>query len=234
MLRRLLVPVLALPLMFAAVPARANPDPWESFNRTMFAFNNGLVDYVIEPLASTLETWTPPLVRELGSNFYANLTEPEFIVTNLFKGNHGDAAISAQRFLVNTTLGAAGLFDPATDFGLIRRETEFGESLCAAGVPVGPYLVLPAIGPTNAMSAGLITGFFTVEWYVLAMVSTLLATADLVVDLSASAASLRHAAEQPDMSNADPYVLQRAGYLRYLEKGCVSAAPAAPLMVEND
>jgi phospholipid-binding lipoprotein MlaA len=212
--------------------ARAAADPLEAFNRVMFAFNNQVVDYVIAPVSGALAAWVPPAVREAGGNVYANLTEPEFIVTNLFSGNQADAGLSAGRFLVNSTLGIGGLFDPATGFGLVRRETEFGESLCAAGVPTGPYLVLPLIGPTNVASAGLLTGFFAVEWYALSLISTLLATADLVVDISASAASLRHVADQPDRTQQDPYQIQRADYLEYLKKGCEGNWPkSTPPMI---
>ncbi len=204
----------------APPPGPAAVDPLEPFNRSMFEFNNLVVDYVIDPLSGTLKAWVPPAVREAGTRVYDNLTEPEFIVTNLFSGNKADAGVSASRFAINTTLGVAGLFDPATGMGFVRRETEFGESLCRLGVPTAPFMVLPLIGPANAWSAGLLTGFFTVEWYALSLISTLLATADLVVDVSASAASLRHATDQPDMASRDPYVLQRAEYLHYIEKGC--------------
>ncbi len=211
----------AVALALALIPStRAEADPLEAFNRAMFDFNNRVTDTVIQPLSNTLAAWIPASVRQAGGNVYANLTEPEFIVTNLFSGRNADAGLSAERFAVNSTLGLGGLFDPATGLGLVRRETEFGESLCAAGVPAGPYLVLPLIGPTNVASAGLLTGFFAVEWYALSLISTLLATADLVVDLSASAASLRHVADQPDMAQLDPYQIQRADYLDYLKKGC--------------
>ncbi len=211
----------AVALALAVSPsARAKADPLEAFNRVMFDFNTQVTDHVVEPISGTVNAWISPAIRQAGSNIYANLTEPEFIVTNLFSGYNADAGLSAGRFVVNSTLGVGGLFDPATGLGLVRRETEFGESLCAAGVPTGPYLVLPLIGPTNVASAGLLTGFFAVEWYALSLISTLLATADLVVDISASAASLRHVADQPDMTQQDPYQLQRIDYLQYLKKGC--------------
>ena len=208
-----------------AVTANPGADPLEGFNRTMFSFNNEVVDHVIEPLSGALEAWVPTPVRQAGGRFYNNLTEPEFIVTNLFSGNNADAGVSASRFAINTTLGIAGLFDPATEMGFVRRETEFGEALCHLGVATQPYVVLPLIGSANVWSAGLLTGFFAVEWYALSLISSLLATADLVVDISASAASLRHAIDQPDMAARDPYDIQRAEYFRYIEKGCGSASP---------
>ncbi|MBI1207303.1 MAG: VacJ protein [Azospirillum sp.] len=217
--------VAALAALLTAGPAWAGgEDPWEPFNRQMFALNSLAVQYVIDPAATFLETWVPHPVRQAGSNIYGNLTEPEFIVTNLFVGDYHGASESGRRFVINSTFGLAGLWDAASAWGVERRQVEFGEALCTAGVPTGPYLVLPLIGPTNATSAGLITGFFTVEWYALAMISTLLATADLVVDLSASAASLRFAGDLPERTSHDPYHIQRELYGRYLHEGCPAMA----------
>jgi len=235
MLRTLSAMTVAVPLALAAGTVQAQADPLEPFNRAMFQFNNQVVDHVIDPLTETLRSWVPPAVRQAGVNVYANLTEPEFIVTNLFSGNNEDAGVSASRFVINTTLGVAGLFDPATGLGLVRRETEFGESLCTLGVPAQPYVVLPLIGATNVWSAGLLTGFFAVEWYALSLISTLLATADLVVDISASAASLRHAADPVDEHAPDAYVTQRADYFQYIEKGCgVGATKSKQPMVATN
>jgi len=165
-------------------------DPLENVNRAIFAFNENAVTYVIKPLSATLSELVPEPVKQAGANVYSNLIEPEFIVTNLIIGNYSAAGTSAARFGVNSTIGLAGAFDPASSLDLVRTETEFSEALCKAGLPAGNYLVLPLIGPVNTVSAGLLTGFFAVEWYALSLISSVLATADLVVDLSASAASL--------------------------------------------
>ena len=225
--------VVAVALSLTTIAVRADADPLESFNRSVFAFNTVVVDHVIDPLSQTLHAWVPEPVREAGGRIYNNLTEPEFIVTNLFSGNNADAGVSASRFAINTTLGIGGLFDPASDMGFKRRETEFGESLCHLGVATQPFVVLPLIGPSNAWSAGLLTGFFAVEWYALSLISSLLATADLVVDISASAASLRHAAEQPDKLAKDPYVIQRDEYLAYIDKGCGAQQAPRPVAAAN-
>ncbi|CAK0761827.1 phospholipid-binding lipoprotein MlaA [Azospirillaceae bacterium] len=203
--------------------ASAQNDPLEGFNRTMHNFNSWAVRSVINPSATLLEAWVPEPARRIGTNIYSNVTEPEFIVTNLFKGYYQDAGVSVARFAINSTLGLVGMFEVANSFGLKRREIEFGEAMCSIGAPVGSYLVLPLIGPTNVASAGLLTGFFAVEWYALSMISTILASADLVVDLSASAASLRHAADAPALNAEDTYQIQRTAYMLYLQKGCAEA-----------
>jgi len=208
--------------LLGELPAAAADDPWEPFNRPVAAFNGYLVRNLIEPVATATEQAVPDLLRQASVNLYANLTEPEFIVTNLMAGHLKDAGKAAGRFVVNSTLGLAGVLDPATALGLTRRQTEFGEAMCALGVPTDPYLVLPLVGPTNAWSAGLLTGFIVGGWYGLNLISPLLATADLILDLSASAASLRHATEAPDHSSPDPYLAQRGEYHRYVAQACSS------------
>lgn len=197
----------------------------ESFNRHVFGFNRFAVTHVVEPMASTLDAWLPDAVKTAGHNVYSNLIEPEFIVTNLMVDDGRQAMISTQRFLINSTVGLGGIFDPASGLGLERREVEMAEGLCSVGVAPGPYVVLPLVGPTNVTSAGLVAGFFAVEWYLLSWISPAVATADLVIDLSASAASLRYARDLPEDRTTDPYLVQRAAYRDYLHKGCVIPRP---------
>ena len=154
----------------ASIACNAEPDIRVNASACASSAREALADQdiacrLIEPLAATTEQTLPELLRQAGVNVYANLTEPEFVVTNLMAGHLDDAGAAAGRFVVNSTLGLAGVFDPATALGLSRRPTEFGEALCALGVPTEPYLVLPLIGPTNAWSAGILTGFIVGGWY---------------------------------------------------------------------
>ncbi|MBI1208104.1 MAG: VacJ protein [Azospirillum sp.] len=210
----------------AAGPARS--DPLEPVNRAMFTFNDYAVYYVIDPLSDFTQTWIPIPVREIGKNLYENLTEPEFVVAHLLAGDHQSATNSFSRFVVNSTVGLAGAFDVASALGIERRHIEFGEALCAAGAPAGDYLVLPLVGPTNVTTASLVTGFIVGGWYLLSMISPILATADLVIDFSASAASLRYANDMPGHEPTDPYALQREGYLEYLAEACPAAETPTP------
>ncbi|CAK0780547.1 phospholipid-binding lipoprotein MlaA [Gammaproteobacteria bacterium] len=195
-------------------------DPYESANRKLYGFNQWLVFAVVEPLADWLDKKLSKPVKQAGQNIYANLVEPEFIVTNWMVGDSQAAWASAQRFLINSTVGVAGLWDPASRMGIYRTEVEFTEALCTAGMDPGNYVVLPAVGPVSSTSAMLVTGFFAVEWYLLAILSPTIATIDLVIDLSASAASLRYARDLPDGALQDPYIYQRTGYRAYLEPRC--------------
>jgi len=190
----------------------------------MFGFNDAAIDDVIDPTARFASTWIPQPVREIGSNFYENLTEPEFVVAHLLAGNYRLASDSMGRLAINSTLGLGGLFDVAGKLGIRRTQIEFGAALCAAGLPAGDYVVLPLVGPTNVIAAGAVSGFIVGGWFALSLVSATLATADLVIDLSASAASLRHVDDIPDQQAPDPYAIQRADYATYLATAC----PAAP------
>jgi phospholipid-binding lipoprotein MlaA len=196
-------------------------DPLESFNRTMYRFNKAVLEDVINPTVDTVGPYTPaPVVTGLG-NAYNNLTEIEYVLNGALRRDATMIATSAGRFVINTTVGIAGLFDVATPLGLHRQKGDFGEAMCAAGVPPGPYVVLPLAGPANVNSAGLLAGGVAVEVYLLSFISTVLATADfLVIDLGGSAAALRYATDIPP--GADGYSVQRGEYESYIKTACVA------------
>ena len=124
-------------------------DPYEDFNRQMFAFNEGLDQAVIEPIARGYEAVTNEPVREGVGNFTSNLNEPLTFVNHVLQGQLPDAGATLGRFVINTTVGVAGIFDPASSMGMQRTKEDFGQTLGTWGVDSGPFLVLPVIGPTN-------------------------------------------------------------------------------------
>jgi phospholipid-binding lipoprotein MlaA len=223
---RLLAILAMAALLVTSGSARAADDPLEPFNRAMFAFNNAVLEHVVDPIAGFAQASVSPQLRQASHNFYNNLTEWEFVLTNLLHGDYADSGVSAKRLAINTTVGIGGLFDPATGMGLVRRETEYGEAICSFGVPPGSYLVLPAIGPANTTSFGVIAVGFSVGYYALGQVATWLLVFDVVTDVAVGAASLRHVADRPDALSADPYVVQRREYLDYLKHGCPIGAAA--------
>ena len=205
----------------AAMSDTATPrDVLEPFNRLMFGFNTIVVDYVVDPAARVLGDITPAFVQRIGTNIYENISEPEFVFTNLLAGHTRDASVSVGRFAVNSTIGIGGIFDVATPIGLERRTTEFSEAMCKLGVPPGPYLILPFIGPTNVFSGGLLGVTLAAEWYVLSLVSTALAAGDAIFDVSVSAASLRHVRDIPQDQHPDHYALQQEEFWDYVKAGC--------------
>ena len=196
------------------------PDVLQPLNRAMFGFNSVVVDYVVAPTAWVLGAVTPEFVHTAASNVYENISEPEFVFTNLLAGHPKDALVSVGRFGVNSTVGLAGLFDIATPIGLARRNTEVSEAMCKVGIPPGPYLVLPLIGPTNVFSGGLLGTALAAEWYALSLVSAALAAADAVFDISVSVASLRHVRDIPEDHHPDHYALQQQEFWDYVKAGC--------------
>ncbi|MDO6747706.1 MlaA family lipoprotein [Gilvimarinus sp. 1_MG-2023] len=129
-------------------------DPWEGFNRAIFAFNDVADTYVVRPVAVGYETITPEPVQLGVGNFFGNLKEVPNVFNSILQGKFGRAGKDTGRFLINTTLGVAGLFDVASHMGIPRTEGEdFGQTLAKWGVPNGPYLMLPVLGPRTLRDA---------------------------------------------------------------------------------
>lgn len=145
----MIVIILATALAACAVAPPRTDDPLQDFNRKMFAFNQLADNIAIRPVAQAYVKVTGPRERLLIDNFFANIRSPVTIVNDVLQGRPRPALEAGGRFLVNTTLGIAGLFDPASDLHMPAQSTDFGVTLAHWGVPEGPYLVLPFIGPTT-------------------------------------------------------------------------------------
>lgn len=125
-------------------------DPLESINRPFWTFTWDYADkYVLKPTAMAYVNNVNEDVRSGLFNMAMNLNEPSSAINHLLQGKFSEAAKSTGRFLLNSTIGLFGIFDPASDFGWGRNQEEFGEVLGKYGVGDGPYLVVPAMGPTS-------------------------------------------------------------------------------------
>lgn len=125
-------------------------DPWEGYNRRALKANAIVDDLYIEPAADIYQFLIPAPVRRSASNFTTNLLAPSWVLNELLQLDFKDAGHTTARFLINSTVGVAGLFDPATGWGLDARPEDFGQTLGNWGVPPGPYFIAPVVGPTNA------------------------------------------------------------------------------------
>jgi len=132
-----------------AAPRTRNIDPFESFNRGVWAFNEAIDGAMLKPLAQFYDRYTPEVFRLIAGNVLSNLLDPYIAVNNLLQGKPGAAASDVGRFLLNSTFGFFGFGDPASDIGLRKHREDFGQTLGVWGVPTGPYLVLPVFGPSN-------------------------------------------------------------------------------------
>lgn len=121
-------------------------DPFEVQNRQIHEFNK-LVDAVaLRPISEIYGTAVPAPLRDIVDNSANNLALPSHAVNHVLQGDIEGAFITSARFLLNSTIGLAGLFDPATDLGLFENPTDFGETLGVWGIAEGPYLELPLLG----------------------------------------------------------------------------------------
>lgn len=138
------------------------PDPWESFNRSVFSFNEWLDTYVAKPAAEGYRFVMPSIADKGVTNFFNNLGELENAINNLFQLKLEGAGVSVGRFALNSTVGWFGLVDVATHAGIYERDEDFGQTLGYWGVPNGPYVMLPVFGPSTVRdTAGRIGDFYT-------------------------------------------------------------------------
>ena len=125
-------------------------DPWEPFNRHMYKFNRQADTYVIKPITNGYKYITPKVVQTSITNIFANIMEIPVFVNSLLQLKGKKVVVTAERFVVNTTVGILGIWDPATKWcNLMKYNEDFGQTLGYYGVPTGPYLILPILGPSD-------------------------------------------------------------------------------------
>lgn len=133
----------------ASGPTAHPQDPLEPMNRSITRFNDGLDTVLFRPVATAYKQVLPPLVRTGVSNFFNNLTDLWTFFNSLLQGKGQAAGESFMRFNVNTVMGLGGVLDIASEMGIERHREDFGQTLGYWGVPTGPYLVLPVLGPSS-------------------------------------------------------------------------------------
>ena len=132
----------------AAARVEAN-DPIEPFNRWIFDINEGFDLLLLKPVAVIYREVVPDPLRDNVRNFLTNLRAPVSVANDVLQGDIKGAGDTAARFLVNSTLGFAGLADVASEIGKPPQDEDFGQTLAVWGAGEGPYLVLPFYGPSN-------------------------------------------------------------------------------------
>jgi len=195
------------------VEAKTDYDPLQPMNRKVFWFNDKVDTYVLEPVAKGWDAIAPKPVERSVSNFFTNLRSPIVVANDLLQGKLRNGTKDTVRFLINTTIGVAGFFDRATPLGLEQHVEDLGQTLGWWGLPPGPYLVIPIIGPSNPRDGvGLIGDSFAnglswfVPWYVLLGVRG--------VELVNTRAVLLDTIDQAKQSSFDYYVFVRNAYLQ--------------------
>ena len=126
-----------------------NIDPFESTNRIVFEISDDLDTMILRPVAEIYRDVTPRFIKNSVTNFFYNLSEVDTNVNQLLQGKIVIAGQDSLRFLINSTIGIVGFVDVATRVGFERHDEDFGQTLGYWGVPAGPYVFLPLIGPST-------------------------------------------------------------------------------------
>ena len=137
-------------------------DPWEGYNRAMYKFNDAVDTAIIKPVAKGYDAVVPDPISQGVSNFFSNLNDISVILNDLLQGKFYQAYRDTHRFVLNTTVGVAGIFDVASLSGLNKNNEDFGQTLGVWGAEPGNYVVLPFFGPRNVRdSFGLVGDILT-------------------------------------------------------------------------
>jgi phospholipid-binding lipoprotein MlaA len=124
-------------------------DPFEPLNRKIFDFNQFLNRILLKPVATAYRDVVPEFGRNFIRHFLDNLDEPVIFANDVMQGEIRRAGVTAGRFVINSSVGLGGILDPATPTGLEKQSGDFGQTLYSWGIPDGPYLMLPILGPSN-------------------------------------------------------------------------------------
>lgn len=218
----------------ASVPPNAgsNPvDPFERVNRQVFAFNDHFDRAITKPAAKGYTAVVPRPLRDCVANIFANLFELTSMVNAALQGKPKDAGVDAGRFLMNSTVGVFGCFDPATHVGLARNKQYFALTMGKWGVASGPYLVLPFLGPSSVRDAiGEIPDYFTDPIsYITPVKESYLAYSGRFVDRRAQLLDATNLLEQAAL---DPYQFVRDAYLQRTRSRIYDGNP--PPLEEED
>jgi phospholipid-binding lipoprotein MlaA len=152
------------------------PDPLEGMNRALFGFNEAVDRFAMEPIARAYGFVFPGPVKRAMVRVFTNLNAPVVLVNDVLQLSPRRAGETLGRFVLNTTVGLVGIFDVATRIGIEGHHADFGQTLGFAGVPTGPYLVLPMVGPSSARDAvgGIVDLAFRPQTYFLGPIDILL------------------------------------------------------------
>ena len=136
-------------LVAESIATQKTSDPIEPINRVIFSFNNVFDKVAVRPVSILYRGILPEFARNRIAYSLDNLSMPITTINNMLQFEFSKAGISTARFIINSTIGILGFFDPASYFGLHAEYEDFGQTLAVWGVPAGPYLVLPFLGPSS-------------------------------------------------------------------------------------
>ncbi|MEJ2450503.1 MAG: VacJ family lipoprotein [Gammaproteobacteria bacterium] len=215
----------------ASVTSPDKRDPWESFNRSVYAFNDGFDRAIARPVARTYKNYTPDAVQSGVSNFFSNLDDVLVMINDLLQFKFKQAAQDFSRFTFNTTFGLLGLIDVSSHMGLPKHNEDFGLTLASWGVGNGPYLVLPFLGPSTARdTTGLVADGYIDPVYSIS--DTEARWSFIILRAVDTRASLLQATRLMEQSGVDPYVFMRNAYLQHRASLINGGQPPPPPKIQ--
>ena len=199
----------------ADTKADEEDDPLEPINRVIFEFNEIVDDNILEPVAKGYKYVTPDPVEKGISNFFSNLGEINTIANDLLQLKFQQAGKDSLRFFLNSTIGVLGIFDVATPLGLSKNKEDFGQTLGFWGIPNGPYLVLPFLGPSSFRDAP--GSFVDYELSPIEQLHHEERQALRLINIVETRAKLLRATKILDTAAKDKYIFIRESYLQKRE-----------------
>ena len=216
--RLLSLAALALFSVACASSAPPNPaDPWQPMNRPVFQFNEGVDRFVLRPVSRGWTFITFEGLRDSVAKFFYNTAFPSRFVSNVGQAEGQQAITEVARFLINTTVGVAGFFDPATRWGLPRRDEDVGQMFGRWGIPPGPFWMVPLLGPSDPRDfVGTVfdTALSPLTWFV---------PGAGVVGVVNSRARADERIEAARRSALDFYVFVRDAFMQYRSSGVANS-----------
>ncbi|MCA9502662.1 MAG: VacJ family lipoprotein [Myxococcota bacterium] len=194
------------------------PDPLEETNRGVFAFNQQVNKWILDPITEAYRWAVPKPGRDAIYRFFTNLGSTKTLVNDVLQLEWKDASVTTARLVINTSVGIAGFFDVAEKVGLEGHESDFGQTLALAGTPSGPYVMLPVLGPSNVRDGvgTVVDGFFQPTYYILGPSNLIIGPTEILLYGGGSGISAldRHYLELKALedSSIDFYAAMRSGY----------------------
>ncbi len=213
-IRRVLWLALAASLIGCATTSQNDPrDPWEGWNRGVQGFNDKLDDYVMKPVAKGYQYVTPSVVDQGVTNFFSNVDDVAVVANDLLQFKFLQTGQDFGRFMVNSTIGLGGFVDVASHMELPKHNEDLDQTLGAWGIPSGPYLVLPFIGPSTPRGVVGVAGDTLsnpINWVTPTVIpwgSGILRTVDMRADLLSATKIM-------DEASVDRYEFMRNAYFQ--------------------
>jgi phospholipid-binding lipoprotein MlaA len=226
-MRRIAIPLFAATLLAGCAAAPSRDDPFEPMNRASYAVHEVVDGYVVKPVAQAYVDYAPKLVQTGIRNFFGNIDDFFSFINDMLQNKPDKAGNDLGRVIANTGFGLLGLIDIASDAGIPKGNEDFGQTFGYWGIPQGPYLFIPVLGPTTVRdgSGWIIRAYTTPIGYIPDVPTRNILWAIGFLDARASALQ---AESLVDQASLDRYTFIRRSYLQRREYLVHDGAPPPP------